>query len=202
MDLPFAPLLETHRRLAADLTLMTVESVGPPKNPVSWSADGWLRGIRRSGHQHPDATRFGDFAGVHVIEPVIWREHIPAGRRYHLITDLWPDLEAHRRRVACHLAHGLWADVGTPAQLDLAHARALSARSERYLAGATEVSPGVWLGDGAVIAGEVVPPSWVGAGARLAAGATLGPFGVLPAGEVLSAGRDVSFAVAGSDGPL
>lgn len=197
MDLPFQPLLETHRRLEADLTLMTVETIGPPKSPLSWSADGRLRGMRRSGHQHPEATRFGDFAGVHVIEPVIWREHIPAGRPYHLITDLWPDLVCHGRRLTCHLAHGLWADVGTPAQLHQAHVMALLARSGRYLAVVPEVQPDVWIGEGAAIAGELVPPVWVGPGAVVGAGARLGPFGVLAAGQVLSAGRAVAYAVAG-----
>lgn len=189
MDLPFAPLLATHRRLGAAMTLLCVESIGPPRSPVSWDEQGWLRGIRQTGHDHPSATRFGDFAGVHVIEPVVWRRYIPAGRPYHLITDLLPKLQAERVPLACHLGHGLWADIGRPAQLDAAHAKALLHGRGRYFAGLESRAPGVWAAADAVIEGELLPPVWLGAESRVAAGARLGPYGVLQPGEVLAAGE-------------
>jgi NDP-sugar pyrophosphorylase family protein len=204
LDTPLAPLMVAHRDLGAALTLLTVPYCGPPRAPVSWGTDGRLRGIRRTGHDDPRGVLFGDFGGVHVIEPVVWREYIPKGMRYHLITELWPRLRADNVPVVCHLCEGLCADVGSPAQLDAAHALVLQRRSVRYLYWADEVSPGVWVAEGAVCEGEVVPPVWLGQETRLERGARLGPYGVLPAGQVMPDGASVAYglwdpAVTGSD---
>ena len=134
LDIPMSPLLTTHRETGAAMTLLTVPSYGPPKAPVSWGTDGRLRGIRRTGHDDPRGVMFGDFGGVHVIEPVIWRDYLPPAVRYHLITDLWPRLCQDDVPVVCHLSDGLWADIGTPEQLRAAHDLVRLRGSARYLA--------------------------------------------------------------------
>lgn len=112
-DFALAPILATHQRLGAALTLATTAQIGPMVHPVAWDDSGRLRAIRRTGLDDPRGRWLGVFTGVHVVEPVIWQRWIPAGRRYHLTRELVPELLRHDVPVAAHLVDGLWVDIGS-----------------------------------------------------------------------------------------
>ncbi|NUP98454.1 MAG: NDP-sugar synthase [Armatimonadetes bacterium] len=196
-DLPLAPALAEHRRRGALMTLLTVARHGPMIHPVVWDDAGWLRGIRRTGLDDPRGRHWGVFTGLHVVEPVVWQQYIPPGRRYHLTTELLPQMLAAGQPVACHLAAGLWADIGDYASLAAAWRAILATRSDRYLRGAQEIAPGVWMRGQARVAGEICPPVYLEEGAVVSPGATLGPYAALLAGQVLRAGEHLAYDLRG-----
>ncbi len=121
-DFGLSPILATHQRLGAALTLATTAQVGPMVHPVAWDDSGRLRAIRRTGLDDPRGRWLGVFTGVHVVESVIWQRWIPPGCRYHLTCELVPDLLHHDVCVAAHLVDGLWLDIGSLASLARAEA--------------------------------------------------------------------------------
>lgn len=111
-DFHLAPILATHERIGGPLTLAVTSILGPLKYPVLWDETGQLRGIRRTGLDDPRGKYLGEFTGLHLIEPELLRDWVPAGRPYHLTKDLAPELLATGMAVGCCLCEGLWADIG------------------------------------------------------------------------------------------
>ena len=188
-DVDLADVLAIHRRVDAVLTLVTVGHLGPLEHPVVWDEAGRLRAIRRTGFEGRRGDQFGIFSGLQVVEPVVWQEVLRPETRWHLAKQLCPDLLSRNLPMACYPLTGVWADIGTRAALDLAHARLLAARSEVYLDHVPEAAPGVFQAPGAKVHGRVVPPVYLGEGAVVEAGAVLGPNSALSQGTRLKSGE-------------
>ncbi|NWG76102.1 MAG: NTP transferase domain-containing protein, partial [Rubrivivax sp.] len=139
-DLDLPALLAAHRESGALLSL----SAAGTTPAMGWDADGWLRAIRNVGWDDPSMVQRGDFNGFLVAEPAVWREWIPPGVPYHLSLDLCPRLLAAGVPVHVHATSGLWAPIGTRAELDAAAALLLQRRCARYLLTAEEAAPGVF----------------------------------------------------------
>ncbi|MBI5830824.1 MAG: NDP-sugar synthase [Armatimonadetes bacterium] len=195
LDIDLAAAVAAHRAAGSVLTLVCAPVMGPLARPVSFDESGWLRGIRRYGLDDPRGSQRAEFIGVHLVEPEVWRRHIPRGKRCNLVADVIPRLLARGLPVAVHVASGLFCDIGDIDSLQRAARLVLDRRPARYLRAAQEVSFGVWCEPGAQVLGQVVPPVYLGAGARLAQGARLGPYAVLPAGCTLPAGAFLAYGV-------
>jgi NDP-sugar pyrophosphorylase family protein len=192
-DLPAA--LATHRRMGAVLTLVAAPPLGPPQRPVAWDDESWLRGIRRCGLDDPRGRWRGEFSGLHLVEPLVWRDFVPPGQPCNLVADVIPRLRAAGLPVACHLSHGLYADIGDPASLVRANLLALEHRAPRFLAAATEIAAGVWSEPGARLDGRAIAPAYLGRDSVVEADAVLGPYGVLGARARLGRGATLAYGV-------
>jgi mannose-1-phosphate guanylyltransferase len=192
-DVDLAAALATHRRLGSALTLVTAPLCGPPVSPVAWDDDGRLRGIRHFGLEDRRGVWRGEFSGVHLVEPEIWRRHIPRGRSCNLVSEVIPRLLERGVPVVCHLSDGLFCTIDDAEGLARAHRLVLHHRTPRYLAAAVEVRFGVYAQPRAVLAGDIEPPVFVGRDAVVAAGARLGPYAALGAGQRLAAGERLAF---------
>ncbi|MBI2298357.1 MAG: NDP-sugar synthase [Armatimonadetes bacterium] len=201
-------VVAAHRSGGAELTLVTTPVPGPLSRAVAWDAAGSLVAIRRMAAAGP--AWIGDFAGVMVAEPRVWREWVPPGVPYHLTVDLCPRLLAAGVPVHCHLDQSAWADIGSREGLDRAHALALLRRATGYLDDAVETAPGVWCGPAALVGTRLRRVRWLtrshrmpdghagvylGAGSRVEAGATLGPYAALGPGAVLRPGESLAYGV-------
>lgn len=187
-DLDLAAALDAHRASGAPLTLVAVPHHGPLRQMLGWDELRRLRQVRDIGLCDRRARWLGDFSGFHVVEPRIWREFIPAGRRYHLTTELCPALLAAGVPVHVHPADGVWATLGDRAGLDRAAAMLLHHRCGRYFSPADR-EPAIWQAASARVEGLLVPPVYLGEGAVVETGAALGPCASLEAGAVLRAGE-------------
>lgn len=125
VEVDLAAALATHRRHGAALTLVCADVCGPLARPVTWDESGRLRGVRQWRLDDPAGVFWGEFTGVHLVEPEVWRRHILPRRPCNLVGALIPRLVTHGVPVACHLTRGLFLDIGTPESL---------ARAERLLA--------------------------------------------------------------------
>ncbi|MCC7492571.1 MAG: NDP-sugar synthase [Fimbriimonadaceae bacterium] len=195
LDGDLLPLVAAHQQAGAALTLGVTPVLGPLKYPVKWDCAGRLRGIRRTNLEDPAGCYAGEFTGLHILEPEVWRRWIPPRRRYHLTIDLLPRLLAAGVPVACHQVAGLWADIGSLDSLDRANVLALHGRARRYLAPAAEQAAGVFAEDGVQVAGEVRPPVYLGAGCQIADGAVVGPYSIVAPGVTVAAGTRQSHGV-------
>ncbi len=199
----FEVLLAEHRAAGAVLSLLCTEFVGPLKRGAAWDEAGWLRGIRNWGLDDPRATHRGLFAGLHLVEPVVWQEFVAAEGPTNLVTDVIPALAAAGLPVRVLRYDGPFADIGDLAGLYQAQALVLARRLTAFLQPAEEVAPGVWVEPGARLAGTVEPPVYLAGGADVEAGARVGPYAVLwpgarlAAGEQLAWGQDLGVAVDG-----
>lgn len=192
LELDLSAALAAHERSGAALTLVVSPYHGPLARPVAWAADGRLVGIRRHGLDDPAGVYRGEFTGVHLVEPEVWRRHIPRGRPCNLVGDVIPRLLARGVPVACHLAPGLFADIGDPDSLARAERLLLERRPARYLSGAVEESFGVWCEPGARLLGSAIPPVYLGRGAVVQPGACVGPHEVIPPGQTILPATTIS----------
>jgi mannose-1-phosphate guanylyltransferase len=140
------------------------------------------------------------FAGIHVLGPEIF-EVLPVSGAPCVNRQGHAELIRRGRLVHPHVtAGGYFSDVGTPerylaAQLDVLEGRIDRAAIGDPLAGAVEVSPGVFVDPAAEVApgARLEAPCYVGAGARVGATARLRRAAVL-AGSVVD-GEVVDAAV-------
>jgi mannose-1-phosphate guanylyltransferase/phosphomannomutase len=117
--------------------------------------------------------------GIYVVEPEVLAS-VAAGEAVDWSADVFPALLAAGAPVHGYIAEGYWEDVGTHDSYRRAHADALNRRVEVEIGG-FEVSPGVWIGDGAVVDPEatVLGPCCIGDYAKVEAGAVVGELTVL-----------------------
>jgi len=195
LDIDLDAALHTHRAMGSVLTLVCAPVMGPLARPVAWDEQGWLRGIRRHRLDDPRGTRRGEFTGVHLVEPEVWRSHIPTGRKRHLVEHVIPRLLQRGLPVAVHVDDGLFCDIGDAESLDRAHRMVLDRRPARYLRLADEVRFGVWAEPGARVLGHTEPPAYLGRDSVVEPGARLGPYAALGAGCRLPAGACLAYGV-------
>jgi mannose-1-phosphate guanylyltransferase/phosphomannomutase len=111
-------------------------------------------------------------------------------------SDVFPKLVAEGAPVFGYVADGYWEDVGTHESYLRAHADVLNRLVDVELDG-FEVSPGVWVGEGADVDPEAIlkGPVYVGNYAKVEAGAELREFTVLGSNVVVKGGAFLHRAV-------
>jgi mannose-1-phosphate guanylyltransferase / phosphomannomutase len=126
--------------------------------------------------------------GIYVMDPEVLAE-VPADAEVDWSADVFPRLLDRGAPVFGYRFDGYWEDVGTLESYHQAHVAALNREVEVEM-DAFEVSPGVWLGEGAEIDpdAEIAGPVLVGDYSRVEAGAILAPYTVLGANVVMKAG--------------
>ena len=133
--------------------------------------------------------------GIYVMEPEVLAE-VPLGESVDWSGDVFPALLKRGAPLFGYIADGYWEDVGTHESYLKAQADVLSGRVDTEIDG-FEVSPGVWVAEGAEVDPEAVlsGPVCVGDYAKVEAGAELREFTVLGANVVVKEGAFLHRAV-------
>src|SRR6476620_3738275 len=133
--------------------------------------------------------------GVYVMEPEVLAE-VPSGEAVDWSADVFPRLLKQGAPLFGWIADGYWEDVGTHESYLKAQADVLSGRVEADIAG-FEVSPGVWIREGAEVDPEALlsGPLCVGDYAKIEAGAQLREFTVIGSNVVVKEGAFLHRAV-------
>ena len=133
--------------------------------------------------------------GIYVMEPEVF-EHVASGEVVDWAGDVFPALVAAGAPVFGYIADGYWEDVGTQESYLRAQADVLNRRVQVEIDG-FEVSPGVWLGEGADVDPDAIleGPLCIGAYAKVEAAAQLREFTVLGDNVVVQAGAFLHRAV-------
>jgi mannose-1-phosphate guanylyltransferase / phosphomannomutase len=126
--------------------------------------------------------------GIYVMEPAVFA-HVPSGEAVDWSADVFPALLAQGAPLHGYVAEGYWEDVGTHDSYRRAQADALYGRVEVEISG-FQVSPGVWVGEGAEIDPDAVleSPCCIGDFAKVEAGAHIGESTVLGNNVVVKQG--------------
>ncbi|GAA3937491.1 mannose-1-phosphate guanyltransferase [Actinomadura viridis] len=133
--------------------------------------------------------------GIYVMEPEVL-DHVAAGEAVDWSAEVFPRLLAEGAPLYGYVASGYWEDVGTHASYMKAQADMLSGLVDIDLGG-FELSPGVWVGEGAEVdAGAVLKgPLYIGDYAKVEAGVELREFTVLGSNVVVKEGAFLHRAV-------
>ncbi|MEU0518154.1 mannose-1-phosphate guanyltransferase [Streptosporangium sp. NPDC006007] len=133
--------------------------------------------------------------GIYVMEPEVLDE-IAAGLPVDWSADVFPRLLTRGAPLYGYVADGYWEDVGTHESYLKAQADALSGRVEVEI-DAFEVSPGVWVAEGASVDADAVlkGPLYIGDYAKVEAGAELREYTVLGSNAVVRGGAFLHRAV-------
>jgi mannose-1-phosphate guanylyltransferase / phosphomannomutase len=140
---------------------------------------------------------FSDTAntGIYVMEPEVL-DHVAAGESVDWSGDVFPKLLAEGAPLYGYVADGYWEDVGTHESYLKAQADMLSGKIDIEPDG-FEVSPGVWVAEGAEVDSEAVlkGPLYIGDYAKVEAGAELREYTVLGSNVVVKEGAFLHRAV-------
>jgi len=133
--------------------------------------------------------------GVYVMEPEVLAE-IQAGESVDWSHDVFPALLKRGAPLFGYISDGYWEDVGALDSYLKAQADVLARRVETEIAG-FEMSPGVWVAEGADVDTDAVltGPLCVGDYAKVEAGAHLREYSVIGSNVVVKEGAFVHRAV-------
>jgi mannose-1-phosphate guanylyltransferase/phosphomannomutase len=133
--------------------------------------------------------------GIYVMEPEIF-DYVAAGESVDWSADVFPQLLKEGRPVYGYIAEGYWEDVGTHESYLKAQADVLSGRVDADIEG-FEISPGVWVAEGADVDPEAVlrGPLYIGDYAKVEAGVELREHTVLGSNVVVKRGAFLHKAV-------
>ncbi len=133
--------------------------------------------------------------GIYVMEPEVLSE-FAAGEPADWSGDIFPQLLERGAPLYGWIADGYWEDVGTHESYLKAQADVLSGRVEADIDG-FEMSPGVWVAEGAEVDPEAVltGPLCIGDYAKIEAGAQLREFTVVGSNVVVKEGAFLHRAV-------
>ncbi|MGI5169790.1 sugar phosphate nucleotidyltransferase [Spirillospora sp. CA-253888] len=133
--------------------------------------------------------------GIYVMEPEVL-DHVAAGEPVDWSADVFPKLLAEGAPLYGYVADCYWEDVGTHESYLKAQADMLSGLVDVEMDG-FEVSPGVWIAEGAEVDAEAVlkGPLYVGDYAKVEAGVELREFTVLGSNVVVKEGAFLHRAV-------
>jgi mannose-1-phosphate guanylyltransferase / phosphomannomutase len=133
--------------------------------------------------------------GVYVMEPEVLAE-VPPGEVVDWSGDVFPKLLKRGAPLFGYISDGYWEDVGTHESYLKAQADVLAGRVQTDIAG-FEVSPGVWVAEGAEVDPDAVltGPMCIGDYAKIEAGAHLREYTVVGSNVVVKEGAFLHRAV-------
>ena len=133
--------------------------------------------------------------GVYIMEPEVLAE-VSAKESVDWSHDVFPKLMARGAPIFGYVSDKYWEDVGTLESYLKAQADVLSRKVDVDIAG-FEVSPGVWIAEGADVDPDAVlkGPLVVGDYAKIEAGATVREYSVIGANVVVKEGAFIHRAV-------
>ena len=133
--------------------------------------------------------------GIYVMEPEVL-EHVPAGQVVDWSADVFPKLLENGARLYGWIADSYWEDVGSHESYFKAQADVLTGKVDVEIDG-FEISPGVWIADGAEVDPEAVltGPLCIGDYAKIEAGAQLREFTVVGSNVIVKEGAFLHRAI-------
>ncbi|MDL4812917.1 mannose-1-phosphate guanyltransferase [Actinomadura opuntiae] len=133
--------------------------------------------------------------GIYVMEPEVL-DHVAAGESVDWSSDVFPKLLAEGAPLYGYVADCYWEDVGTHESYLKAQADMLSGQVGIELDG-FEMSPGVWVAEGAEVDAEAVlkGPLYIGDYAKVEAGVELREYTVLGSNVVVKEGAFLHRAI-------
>jgi mannose-1-phosphate guanylyltransferase/phosphomannomutase len=133
--------------------------------------------------------------GIYVMEPEVFAQ-VAKGESVDWSADVFPALLAAGAPIYGYVAEGYWEDVGTHESYLKVQADVLNREVEVEIDG-FEVSPGVWVGEGAEVDPDAVikGPVYIGGYAKVEAGAELREYTVLGDNVVVKGGAFLHRAV-------
>jgi mannose-1-phosphate guanylyltransferase / phosphomannomutase len=137
--------------------------------------------------------------GIYVMEPEVLAE-VPEGEATDWSGDVFPRLLKRGAPMFGWVGEGYWEDIGTHASYLKAQADALSGKVAVDIGG-FEVSPGVWISEGAEVDPEaaLTGPLLIGDYAKIEGGATLREYTVIGSNVVVKDGAFLHRAVVHSN---
>ncbi|MCR4401214.1 MAG: NDP-sugar synthase [Firmicutes bacterium] len=116
---------------------------------------------------------------IYVFEPEIF-DHIPTEGAPDFGKDVFPRLVREGASFYGLVLDEYWCDIGTLSHYRLAHRDILAGAVHVDIPG-REVSPGVWIGEGAEVhrAATLLAPVLIGRGAKVGPGVQVGPYSVI-----------------------
>jgi mannose-1-phosphate guanylyltransferase / phosphomannomutase len=133
--------------------------------------------------------------GIYVMEPEVLAE-VPPGESVDWSADVFPALLKRGAPLFGYISDGYWEDVGTHESYLKAQADVLAGRVQADIDG-FEVSPGVWVAEGAEVDPEAVlrGPLCIGDYAKIEAGADIREYTVIGSNVVVKEGAFLHRAV-------
>ncbi|HSR82620.1 MAG TPA: mannose-1-phosphate guanyltransferase [Streptosporangiaceae bacterium] len=133
--------------------------------------------------------------GIYVMEPEVLA-HVPAGQVVDWSADVFPKLLENGAPLYGWIADGYWEDVGSLDSYGKAQADVLTGKVSVEIDG-FEVSPGVWIADGAEVDPEAIlsGPLCIGDYAKIEAGAQLREFTVVGSNVIVKEGAFLHRAI-------
>ena len=184
-DIDLSKIMEFHREKGAAVTI-GLKSVDNPLEFGIVVTDEEGR-IERFLEKPSWGQVFSDTinTGIYVIEPEVLK-HVPTDRPYDFSKELFPLLLEMGRPLYGYVCEGYWQDIGNLDQYRQANFDALD-ESVRLNIPGIRLRGNVWLGEGAEIddLDQVEGPAFIGNYARIAPGASVGPYSVLGASTTL-----------------
>jgi mannose-1-phosphate guanylyltransferase / phosphomannomutase len=194
-DIDLSEMVQFHRKNGA---LVTVALSRVP-NPLEFGIviTGEDGRIQRFLEKPTWAQVFSDTVntGVYVMEPEVLAE-VPAGEVVDWSGDVFPRLLERGAPLYGWVGEGYWEDIGTHEAYLKAQADVMAGRVMADIDG-FEMSPGVWVADGAEVDPEAVltGPLVIGEYAKIEAGATLREYTVIGSNVVVKEGAFLHRAV-------
>jgi mannose-1-phosphate guanylyltransferase/phosphomannomutase len=194
-DLDLTAMVEFHKQKGA---LVTVGLARVP-NPLEFGIvitqeDGQIQRFLEKpswGQVFSDTVN----TGVYVMEPEVLAE-VPPGELVDWSADVFPKLLKRGAPLYGYVSDRYWEDVGTHESYLKAQADVLARRVQTDIAG-FEVSPGVWVAEGAEVDPDAVltGPLCIGDYAKIEAGAHIREFSVIGSNVVVKEGAFLHRAV-------
>ncbi|MCW2776838.1 MAG: mannose-phosphate guanyltransferase [Frankiales bacterium] len=194
-DIDLTALVAAHRERQALVTVCLTRVVDPLEFGIVITDEE--QRIERFLEKPTWGQVFSDTVntGIYVMEPEVFRS-VAAGRSVDWSADVFPELLRQGAPVYGYVADGYWEDVGTHESYLKAQADVLNRHVDVEVEG-FEVSPGVWVGEGAEVDPDalVQGPVCIGPYAKVEAGAMLGENTVIGANVVVKGGAVLQRAV-------
>ena len=138
-------------------------------------------------------------SGIYVLDPAVF-DYIEDGVPVDFSSDVFPKLLDDGKPMFGSVVSGYWEDVGTLDAYVRAHTDVLDTKVSVEIDG-FEVSPGVWVAEGADVdpAARIDGPAIIGENCAVSAGAHLGQYVVLGMGVRLGAEAEMERTVVGDN---
>jgi len=198
-DLDLTALVADHRASGASATITLQRVTNPLEFGVVITDE--RRRITRFLEKPSWGEIFSDTinTGIYVLDPLVL-SYMEAGKPYDFSRDVFPRLLHEEKLISGYIANEYWTDIGNLQQYQQANYDALSGKVRIDIPG-TEVSPGVWLGEGCRIdpQSRIEGPVVLGRNVVVEAGAIVGPDTVLGSATIVARNARVQRTVGWSN---
>ncbi|MBN2039285.1 MAG: NTP transferase domain-containing protein [Spirochaetes bacterium] len=192
IDFDFTTILGFHKQKKSLLTIVLTRVERPTDyGIVITSEDGKIEKFL----EKPDWSQvFSDTVntGTYIIEPKIFREHIPPGINFDFSFDIFPELQKKKVPLYGYISDDYWSDVGNIESYRNTHIDVLKGIVKIDFPG-KRIKENVWAGHNVYISEEakINGPVFIGNFVRVKAGAEISDYSVIGDNCVIDSGASV-----------